>query len=94
MLNVKILTCFNSEAKVAAFIPTRNKPSTALNPMETVPKYIALDKNSVKSLFTNCGFLFFQIRCKEGFQGIRCDQFLPKTDSILSDPSECSCILL
>ncbi|XP_048060608.1 pro-neuregulin-3, membrane-bound isoform isoform X2 [Megalobrama amblycephala] len=25
-------------------------------------------------------------RCKEGFQGIRCDQFLPKTDSILSDP--------
>uniref|UniRef100_A0A672T9M5 Pro-neuregulin-3, membrane-bound isoform n=1 Tax=Sinocyclocheilus grahami TaxID=75366 RepID=A0A672T9M5_SINGR len=33
-------------------------------------------------------------RCKEGFQGIRCDQFLPKTDSILSDPSECSCILL
>uniref|UniRef100_A0A3B4CKR9 Pro-neuregulin-3, membrane-bound isoform n=1 Tax=Pygocentrus nattereri TaxID=42514 RepID=A0A3B4CKR9_PYGNA len=28
-------------------------------------------------------------RCKEGFQGIRCDQFLPKTDSILSDPSEC-----
>ncbi|KAL2083553.1 hypothetical protein ACEWY4_021326 [Coilia grayii] len=27
-------------------------------------------------------------RCKEGFQGIRCDQFLPKTDSILSDPTE------
>ncbi|XP_076830247.1 pro-neuregulin-3, membrane-bound isoform isoform X2 [Brachyhypopomus gauderio] len=26
-------------------------------------------------------------RCKEGFQGIRCDQFLPKTDSILSDPN-------
>uniref|UniRef100_A0A4W5RWV6 Pro-neuregulin-3, membrane-bound isoform n=1 Tax=Hucho hucho TaxID=62062 RepID=A0A4W5RWV6_9TELE len=25
-------------------------------------------------------------RCKEGYQGIRCDQFLPKTDSILSDP--------
>ncbi|XP_041739129.2 pro-neuregulin-3, membrane-bound isoform-like isoform X2 [Coregonus clupeaformis] len=27
-------------------------------------------------------------RCKEGYQGIRCDQFLPKTDSILSDPTE------
>ncbi|XP_077786727.1 pro-neuregulin-3, membrane-bound isoform isoform X2 [Podarcis muralis] len=25
-------------------------------------------------------------RCKEGYQGVRCDQFLPKTDSILSDP--------
>lgn len=29
-------------------------------------------------------------RCREGYQGIRCDQFLPKTDSILSDPSEFS----
>ncbi|XP_064418551.1 pro-neuregulin-3, membrane-bound isoform [Latimeria chalumnae] len=27
-------------------------------------------------------------RCKEGYQGVRCDQFLPKTDSILSDPTE------
>ncbi|XP_040923526.1 pro-neuregulin-3, membrane-bound isoform [Betta splendens] len=26
-------------------------------------------------------------RCREGYQGIRCDQFLPKTDSILSDPN-------
>uniref|UniRef100_A0A3P8ZX56 EGF-like domain-containing protein n=1 Tax=Esox lucius TaxID=8010 RepID=A0A3P8ZX56_ESOLU len=26
-------------------------------------------------------------RCKEGYQGLRCDQFVPKTDSILSDPS-------
>ncbi|KAM6916661.1 pro-neuregulin-3, membrane-bound isoform 1-T1 [Xenentodon cancila] len=26
-------------------------------------------------------------KCREGYQGIRCDQFLPKTDSILSDPS-------
>ncbi|XP_042317072.1 pro-neuregulin-3, membrane-bound isoform [Sceloporus undulatus] len=26
-------------------------------------------------------------RCKEGYQGVRCDQFLPKTDSILSDPT-------
>nr|XP_033498246.1 pro-neuregulin-3, membrane-bound isoform isoform X1 [Epinephelus lanceolatus] len=25
-------------------------------------------------------------KCREGYQGIRCDQFLPKTDSILSDP--------
>ncbi|XP_053162211.1 pro-neuregulin-3, membrane-bound isoform isoform X3 [Hemicordylus capensis] len=25
-------------------------------------------------------------RCKEGYQGVRCDQFLPKTDSVLSDP--------
>ncbi|MFT7806033.1 pro-neuregulin-3, membrane-bound isoform-like isoform X1 [Arapaima gigas] len=28
-------------------------------------------------------------RCKEGYQGVRCDQFLPKTDPILSDPSKC-----
>ncbi|XP_028975926.1 pro-neuregulin-3, membrane-bound isoform isoform X2 [Esox lucius] len=27
-------------------------------------------------------------RCKEGYQGLRCDQFVPKTDSILSDPNE------
>ncbi|XP_078387006.1 pro-neuregulin-3, membrane-bound isoform-like [Cetorhinus maximus] len=27
-------------------------------------------------------------RCKEGYQGVRCDQYLPKTDSILSDPTE------
>ncbi|XP_018618087.2 pro-neuregulin-3, membrane-bound isoform [Scleropages formosus] len=27
-------------------------------------------------------------RCKEGYQGVRCDQFLPKTDSILSDPKD------
>lgn len=27
-------------------------------------------------------------RCREGYQGIRCDQFLPKTDSVLSDPSK------
>ncbi|RXN09679.1 pro-neuregulin- membrane-bound isoform-like protein [Labeo rohita] len=26
------------------------------------------------------------IRCKEGYRGLRCDQFVPKTDSILSDP--------
>ncbi|XP_041427089.1 pro-neuregulin-3, membrane-bound isoform-like isoform X2 [Xenopus laevis] len=26
-------------------------------------------------------------RCKEGYQGVRCDQFLPKTDSVLSDPN-------
>uniref|UniRef100_A0A3B4UM28 Pro-neuregulin-3, membrane-bound isoform n=1 Tax=Seriola dumerili TaxID=41447 RepID=A0A3B4UM28_SERDU len=26
-------------------------------------------------------------KCREGYQGIRCDQFLPKTDSILSDPT-------
>uniref|UniRef100_A0A8C5BNB4 Pro-neuregulin-3, membrane-bound isoform-like n=1 Tax=Gadus morhua TaxID=8049 RepID=A0A8C5BNB4_GADMO len=25
-------------------------------------------------------------KCREGYQGIRCDQFLPKTDSILADP--------
>uniref|UniRef100_A0A8C7X546 Pro-neuregulin-3, membrane-bound isoform n=1 Tax=Oryzias sinensis TaxID=183150 RepID=A0A8C7X546_9TELE len=24
-------------------------------------------------------------KCREGYQGIRCDQFLPKTDSILFD---------
>ncbi|KAM7385232.1 hypothetical protein PAMP_001326 [Pampus punctatissimus] len=27
-------------------------------------------------------------KCREGYQGIRCDQFLPKTDSILSDPTD------
>ncbi|XP_041116305.1 pro-neuregulin-3, membrane-bound isoform-like [Polyodon spathula] len=27
-------------------------------------------------------------RCKEGYQGVRCDQFLPKTDSVLSDPKD------
>ncbi|XP_051968774.1 pro-neuregulin-3, membrane-bound isoform-like isoform X3 [Xyrauchen texanus] len=26
-------------------------------------------------------------RCKEGYRGLRCDQFVPKTDSILSDPT-------
>ncbi|XP_029305895.1 pro-neuregulin-3, membrane-bound isoform [Cottoperca gobio] len=26
-------------------------------------------------------------KCQEGYQGIRCDHFLPKTDSILSDPN-------
>ncbi|KAM9726716.1 pro-neuregulin-3, membrane-bound isoform [Menidia menidia] len=26
-------------------------------------------------------------KCREGYQGIRCDQFLPKTDSVLSDPN-------
>ncbi|TNN57876.1 Pro-neuregulin-3, membrane-bound isoform [Liparis tanakae] len=26
-------------------------------------------------------------KCREGYQGIRCDQFLPKTDSILTDPN-------
>ncbi|CAL8254301.1 unnamed protein product [Lota lota] len=27
-------------------------------------------------------------KCREGYQGIRCDQFLPKTDSILADPKD------
>ncbi|XP_031660987.1 pro-neuregulin-3, membrane-bound isoform [Oncorhynchus kisutch] len=27
-------------------------------------------------------------RCKEGYHGLRCDQFVPKTDSILSDPTD------
>ncbi|KAI4871566.1 hypothetical protein NFI96_033261, partial [Prochilodus magdalenae] len=27
------------------------------------------------------------VRCKEGYRGLRCDQFVPKTDSILSDPT-------
>uniref|UniRef100_A0A8C5HT76 EGF-like domain-containing protein n=1 Tax=Gouania willdenowi TaxID=441366 RepID=A0A8C5HT76_GOUWI len=26
-------------------------------------------------------------RCKEGYHGLRCDQFVPKTDAILSNPS-------
>ncbi|KAK6302164.1 hypothetical protein J4Q44_G00282170, partial [Coregonus suidteri] len=28
--------------------------------------------------------------CKDGYHGLRCDQFVPKTDSILSDPSSVS----
>ncbi|TKS85991.1 Pro-neuregulin-3, membrane-bound isoform [Collichthys lucidus] len=31
--------------------------------------------------------LALYLRCREGYQGIRCDQFLPKTDTILSDPT-------
>ncbi|CAJ1081040.1 pro-neuregulin-3%2C membrane-bound isoform [Xyrichtys novacula] len=27
-------------------------------------------------------------RCKEGYHGLRCDQFVPKTDAILSDPTD------
>ncbi|XP_068610861.1 pro-neuregulin-3, membrane-bound isoform [Brachionichthys hirsutus] len=27
-------------------------------------------------------------RCKEGYHGLRCDQFAPKTDAILSDPTD------
>lgn len=34
------------------------------------------------------------LRCKEGYQGVRCDQFLPKTDSILSDPSTSNVFLI
>ncbi|KAF4085038.1 hypothetical protein AMELA_G00113120 [Ameiurus melas] len=26
-------------------------------------------------------------RCKEGYRGLRCDQFVPKTDPILSNPT-------
>uniref|UniRef100_A0A8C7VGI6 EGF-like domain-containing protein n=1 Tax=Oncorhynchus mykiss TaxID=8022 RepID=A0A8C7VGI6_ONCMY len=33
-------------------------------------------------------------RCKEGYHGLRCDQFVPKTDSILSDPSTCLPVLI
>uniref|UniRef100_A0A8C8VHX2 Neuregulin 3 n=1 Tax=Pelusios castaneus TaxID=367368 RepID=A0A8C8VHX2_9SAUR len=37
-----------------------------------------------------CMFVIYPLflRCKEGYQGVRCDQFLPKTDSILSDPTD------
>ncbi|KAK5850874.1 hypothetical protein PBY51_001712 [Eleginops maclovinus] len=27
-------------------------------------------------------------QCKEGYHGLRCDQFVPKTDAILSDPTD------
>ncbi|XP_058477775.1 pro-neuregulin-3, membrane-bound isoform isoform X1 [Solea solea] len=27
-------------------------------------------------------------RCKEGYHGLRCDQFVPKTDAIMSDPMD------
>ncbi|GCB81876.1 hypothetical protein scyTo_0021479 [Scyliorhinus torazame] len=36
---------------------------------------------------SNEGHWLDAIGCKEGYQGVRCDQYLPKTDSILSDPS-------
>ncbi|XP_051927429.1 pro-neuregulin-3, membrane-bound isoform [Hippocampus zosterae] len=29
-----------------------------------------------------------QCRCKEGYHGLRCDQFVPKTDAVLSDPTD------
>lgn len=32
-------------------------------------------------------FVSLSYRCKEGYHGLRCDQFVPKTDAILSDPS-------
>ncbi|KAK3528834.1 hypothetical protein QTP70_011721 [Hemibagrus guttatus] len=28
------------------------------------------------------------VRCKEGYRGLRCDQFVPKTDPILSNPNK------
>lgn len=31
--------------------------------------------------------ILFSCRCKEGYRGLRCDQFVPKTDPILSNPS-------
>lgn len=34
-----------------------------------------------------CLFFCLSCRCKEGYHGLRCDQFVPKTDAILSDPS-------
>uniref|UniRef100_A0A8C4YHD8 Neuregulin 3 n=1 Tax=Gopherus evgoodei TaxID=1825980 RepID=A0A8C4YHD8_9SAUR len=39
-------------------------------------------------LFTSRPDTLVMQRCKEGYQGVRCDQFLPKTDSILSDPTD------
>uniref|UniRef100_A0A3B5LKT2 Neuregulin 3b n=1 Tax=Xiphophorus couchianus TaxID=32473 RepID=A0A3B5LKT2_9TELE len=33
-------------------------------------------------------------RCKEGYHGLRCDQFVPKSDAILSDPSKLLCSLM
>lgn len=33
-------------------------------------------------------FFSFSLRCKEGYHGLRCDQFVPKTDAILSDRSK------
>ena len=34
----------------------------------------------------------FRHQVSRGYQGIRCDQFLPKTDTILADPSKCTSI--
>lgn len=49
-------------------------------------KYSLLGQTAIKSHF--CLFcLSLSYRCKEGYHGLRCDQFVPKTDAILSDPS-------
>lgn len=40
-----------------------------------------------QALFLFFFFFFLSYRCKEGYHGLRCDQFVPKTDAILSDPS-------
>lgn len=37
---------------------------------------------------------FLSHRCKEGYHGLRCDQFVPKSDAILSDPSKLLCSLM
>uniref|UniRef100_A0A672JCV6 EGF-like domain-containing protein n=1 Tax=Salarias fasciatus TaxID=181472 RepID=A0A672JCV6_SALFA len=37
-----------------------------------------------------CSIIETVAGCKEGYHGLRCDQFVPKTDAILSDPSTLS----
>lgn len=50
--------------------------------------YFLLGLTSFKSCFSLfCLSLSLSYRCKEGYHGLRCDQFVPKTDAILSDPS-------
>lgn len=41
-----------------------------------------------------CLFSPLCCRCKEGYHGLRCDQFVPKTDAILSDPSMLPAVIL
>lgn len=54
---------------------------------------IVLSKSEIFTTFLLLSYLlftlFFSCRCKEGYRGLRCDQFVPKTDPILSNPSMC-----
>lgn len=91
-INFPLSACLTLHFLAIQLTFTRSEPSLHLSQsascaasafssvtVEFVPSHICL---------TQCLTLFLSARCREGYQGIRCDQFLPKTDSILSDPSK------